>query len=400
MPDTPEKDSGVAEEPKVEETNGEVEANDKDTKSSPKNEASPPEANTNSTASADGTPKKSPTSSSGFHHHVVMTDKSGALNVYVQGDIEDAHKDKDSKTVFLTCHDIGNNHFSFSRFIGSPLFEDIRKRAVFVHVDLPGQEDDAEDMGDDAPFPTMQALGEDLITVLDQLRIKYCIGIGDGAGANIITRFGMMHVTRVLGVILLHPTANASTMMESFKDKFSKWKVKNVAASAENIVAFRKFGHKLEDKEDKEQALEEYKERLKHKVNPKNMSKFAHQFQKRTDIVPHLKEGLKCDALLVVGTKSSHLHAAEYMHSQMDKTKTSLLKVDNVGNAMEEAPEKLTNSILLFCKGLGFFTSVNLPGVDRRASQDKLRSTGRQRSISMEDYDKPNIRRLSVSSKE
>ena len=42
----------------------------------------------------------------------------------------------------------------------------------------------------------MQALGEDLITVLDQLRIKYCIGIGDGAGANIITRFGMMHVTR------------------------------------------------------------------------------------------------------------------------------------------------------------------------------------------------------------
>ena len=29
MPDTPEKDSGVAEEPKVEETNGEVEANDK-----------------------------------------------------------------------------------------------------------------------------------------------------------------------------------------------------------------------------------------------------------------------------------------------------------------------------------------------------------------------------------
>ena len=42
------------------------------------------------------------------------------------------------------------------RFIGSPLFEDIRKRAVFVHVDLPGQEDDAEEMGDDAPFPTMQ----------------------------------------------------------------------------------------------------------------------------------------------------------------------------------------------------------------------------------------------------
>ena len=101
---------------------------------------------------------------------------------------------------------------------------------------------------------------------------------------------------------------------------------------------------------------------------------------------------------------------------------------------MDESPEKLAKSILLFCKGLGFFTSVDLPGVDRRSSQvrnqfenciafhwsyimskkfgfiwqylynfifqDKLRSNGRQCSISMEDYDKPNIRRLSVSSKE
>ena len=39
-------------------------------------------------------------------------------------------------------------------------------------------------------------MGEDLIAVLDQLRIKCCIGIGDGAGANIIVRFGMKNVTR------------------------------------------------------------------------------------------------------------------------------------------------------------------------------------------------------------
>ena len=37
---------------------------------------------------------------------------------------------------------------------------------------------------------------------------------------------------------------------------------------------------------------------------------------------------------------------------------------------MEEASAKLANSILLFCKGLGWLTSVNLPGVERRASSD------------------------------
>ena len=51
-----------------------------------------------------------------------------------------------------------NSATIFQRFVGNPLFEDIRKRAIFVHVDLPGQEDDAEAMGDDAPFPTMQVL--------------------------------------------------------------------------------------------------------------------------------------------------------------------------------------------------------------------------------------------------
>lgn len=83
----------------------------------------------------------------------------------------------------------------------------------------------------------------------------------------------------------------------------------------------------------------------------------------RVDISGKLAAELRCDALLVVGTKSSQCAAAEYMHSHMDKTRTSLLKVDGVGNVVDEASAKLANSILLFCKGLGWLTSVNLPGV-------------------------------------
>ena len=52
------------------------------------------------------------------------------------------------------------------------------------------------------------------------------------------------------------------------------------------------------------------------------------------------------------------------------QTRTSLLKVDGVGNVVEDAPAKLANSILLFCKGLGWLTSVALPGVERRSSTD------------------------------
>lgn len=334
----------------------------------------------------------------GAHHHVVPTERCGALNVFIEGDLEEAHRDKDSKCVFLTVHDLGCNHESIQKFTDHPGFEEIKKRAILVHVDMPGHEPGATDLPDDFTFPTIQHLGEDLVTVLDQLRIKYVIGIGDGAGANVMARFAMMHSQRCLGVILIHPTSNKTKMMDNFKDKIGKWKVNNLTPSVENMTVFRRFGHKLEDEENKEGALEEFKKQMGRALNKKNMALYANAYGNRKDITPLLCKNLRCDALLLVGSKTANVQSAEHMHSNMDKTKTSLLKIDDVGNVLDEAPVKTANSILLFCKGLGWLTSVDLPGVERRSSIDSQGKPRRQRSISMEDYDKPNIRRLSISS--
>lgn len=68
----------------------------------------------------------------------------------------------------------------------------------------------------------------------------------------------------------------------------------------------------------------------------------------------------------------------------------------------------MAQSILLFCKGQGLLTSVAMPGVDRgRAystssggSNDGNPLGGPRRlsrGMSMEEYDKPNIRRLSIT---
>merc|ERR1711935_1175634 len=102
---------------------------------------------------------------SDFHHHIVATEKSGAINVYVQGDLEDVHREKETKCVFLTVHDVGTNHSVWENLIDHETFESIKKRAVFIHVDIPGQEDNAEDLGPDFHFPSMQSLGMDNSTI-------------------------------------------------------------------------------------------------------------------------------------------------------------------------------------------------------------------------------------------
>lgn len=67
----------------------------------------------------------------------------------------------------------------------------------------------------------MQVLGEDLVAVLDTLHIRYVIGLGEGAGANAVARFGLAHPSRVLGLILINCTGSAVSVKENFKAKVS-----------------------------------------------------------------------------------------------------------------------------------------------------------------------------------
>jgi len=210
----------------------------------------------------------------------------------------------------------------------------------------------------------MQEIGEDLVNILDTLRVKVVIGLGEGAGANIMLRFGAMHVTRCLGVVCINPNEVAASLLENLMDR-----VKNMG-------------------KDKPLTAEQKQ------MNQNNVAKFAGAFLNRSDVVPIVEKSLKCETMLMAGAKSDvQVKGMESIFGYCDKSKTSMLKIDDVSNVMDEAPGKLANSILLFAKGLGWLTSLTLPNVSRRSSRD---STGGRR-MSMEEYDKPNIRRLSLT---
>lgn len=47
-------------------------------------------------------------------------------------------------------------HWCFQKFCDNEAFEEIKKRAIIVHVDMPGHEPGAEDLPDSFNFPCIQ----------------------------------------------------------------------------------------------------------------------------------------------------------------------------------------------------------------------------------------------------
>lgn len=334
--------------------------------------------------------------------HEIDTASCKKLTVYVQGDLSKM----DQKAVFVTVHDLGSNHMTWVQFLEHPAIKETRERSIFIHVVVPGQDDNATDLPNDMSFPSMQQISDDIPTVLDKLGVKLCIALGEGAGSNILARFGMAYPDRCMGLILIHCTASTAGVMEHFKDKFISWKLSSgVPSSAEQYLIIHKFGNRLfeqlETAENKERLIKEYQARLQSKINPRNLRKYVEAFLKRSDFSGKLESKLTVETLLVTGAKASHVNAVHSMHQACNKTKASLLKIDDIGDPLTEVPDKFAQSLLLFCKGIGVLTSVPLTGVDRQRAFSGQGKDGRplvrQRTMSMEEYDTPNLRRFSFS---
>ena len=65
--------------------------------------------------------------------------------------------------------------------------------------------------------------------------------------------------------------------------------------------------------------------------------------------------------LSVVGSNSQYAKQAEMLNQLLTTKasgKVSFIRVQNVGNVMLEAPNKLSEAIILFCQGLGMMPAV------------------------------------------
>ncbi|XP_041368765.1 uncharacterized protein ZK1073.1-like isoform X2 [Gigantopelta aegis] len=345
----------------------------------------------------------------GLEVREISAPRVGRFKVYIQGDLK--HK----QFVVLTVHDLGCNHSMWTNFLSHYSMEEITKRAAFIHVDVPGQEDEAPDLPADYTFPTMQSLGEDLVCVLDQLDVKQVVGLGEGAGANIILRFALAQPGRVLGACLIHCTGQQANFMESMKEKMNTWKLDQIGMNptAEAYLVVHRFGtvskpsavrkvilldqkfafEKAQNKDQLDIVIEGFQQSLRSKINPKNLKRFVHAYLTRSNVMDVIGK-LRCQVLMVTGTKASFnksVHALfDTMRKNIDKKLVDFLEVDGVANVLEEKPDRFAETFLFFLQGLGLVGGVPMPRVQRSASIGECGTPpGRTRSMSMEEADQP-----------
>jgi len=291
-----------------------------------------------------------------LQHHIIALENCGPVSVFLQGDEK---KLKDG-AVFITVHDVGATYQNWVNFLKDESMVDIRSRSVFLHVAIPGQEPGAQDLPKDFSFPTMQQIGIGLVTILDQLRVKSVVGLGNGAGANIITRFAMMHPTRVHGIVTVNNTATES--LGRFTDRLKA-------------------------------RLSALKPDQKEGLNERNAASFAEAYKRRKEFMSELNDRIKCDVLLITGMKSKYVGDTEAIHREMRPGLCSIIKVEEVSEPLIEAMGKVAEAVLLFCQGLGL-----LPTIQRRMSRQDSRGMAakkeNRKSSTMMELDVPQPRRV------
>jgi len=292
----------------------------------------------------------------------------GPMHIVVHGDVR--------LPLMFTYHDIGLNSTScFQGFFNYPEMAIICKKFCIVHLNALGQQENAptlpnglgsidQSTGPDYVYPTLDQLASTLNTVLEHFKKRSFIGFGVGAGANILSRFALVHPEKVEGLILINCNAGKCGWIEWGYQKWNAWYLRSgqMTAGVEEYLLWHWFGSKtMEDNHDLVTVYMDYMR----SINPTNLGHFVTSYIQRTDLGiyreldPSKKFGVKnfkCPLMLAAGSNSPHLDDTVDMNGRLDPTNSTWMKFDCGGMLLEEAPGKLAEAIQLFLQGLGYAT--------------------------------------------
>jgi len=146
---------------------------------------------------------------------------------------------KTATVVVVTYHDVCMNHrWCFSRLMHCMNGAGMLSNLAFVHVDAPGHEDGAAPLPATTTALSLELLAQQLHTIIEQLDLPtQFLGMGAGAGANVLLRYAADHgVGRLHGLVLLNPSLSLPTRCERFALGLVRWMLTSPLASRASAV--------------------------------------------------------------------------------------------------------------------------------------------------------------------
>lgn len=266
-----------------------------------------------------------------------------------------------------------------------------------IHINAPGQEENAPNFPESFTYPTLDELAEQIIDVCTFYQIQHFIGFGVGVGANILSRFALQHPSFLDGLFLINPTSGAASWSEWFYQKFNvyslglsgqNWSLANpFPESTRDYLLWHHFGKVTEERN--RDLIQMYRNYFSNKsVTPRNLSMFIDVFIKRSDLnlARNEKRNFTCPVLLLCGAFSPHVEESIQMNARLNPANSTWMKLQDCGMVLEEQPGKVAEALKLFIQGLGYSLTAY---ERRRSSLRKLSIASSSVSSSLSDGGRP-----------
>lgn len=284
-------------------------------------------------------------------------------------------KPNSSQCCIVTFHDLGLNYLSnFQAFFNHSLMRPVIQRMPVVHINAPGQEDEAKELGSDHVYPTMDQLAESVRTVCNYYGVKQAICIGVGLGANVLARVALANPDLVDGLFLINPVPTTAGWMEWAYHKRNIYYLNNLRAgdgdSRSNDVyhessfpqcildhlIWHHFGSNPEERSlDLVNMYKTYYSSFK--INPRNLALLIDSYLRRDDVRISRDQDenneLQCSALILCGNDSPYLDDSITMNQRLRPERSTWMKLFDCGSALDEQPHKVAEAFILFVQGLG-----------------------------------------------
>jgi pimeloyl-ACP methyl ester carboxylesterase len=113
------------------------------------------------------------------------------------------------------------------------------------NINPPGQEEGSESLPVNYPYPTCDQLAETILDVVNHFNLKNSICFGVGMGANILSRFALIHPTLTAGCIFINLTSSKCGWIEWGYQKWNKWYLSSgqYTEFTNNYLLWHHFGY-------------------------------------------------------------------------------------------------------------------------------------------------------------